>query len=67
MAALCPIVRCNLAVVDGSYAAVRRVSALRSGSGACVFCALTIARCPIPCSSVAISGRVVTRFCLSVP
>jgi hypothetical protein len=66
VAALCAIVRCNLAVVDGSYAAVRCVSAFQGGPCACVLCALTIARRASSCGSVEITGCVVTRFGLSV-
>ena len=60
------IFRCNLAVVAGSYAAVRGISALRGSPDTCVLRALTIARGAIPGSAVAIPGRVVTRFGLSV-
>jgi hypothetical protein len=66
VAALCAIVGRNLAVVDGSYAAVRSISALRGSPDTCVLRALTIARGAIPGSAVAIPGRVVTRFGLSV-
>ena len=63
---LCAIVRCNLAIVDGSYAAVRSLSAPRGGPGTFVCRAPTIARRAIPCGSVEITRRVVTRFGLSV-
>jgi hypothetical protein len=63
---LCAIVRCNLAVVDGSYAAVRSLSAPRVGPGTFVCRAPTIARRAIPCGSVEITRRVVPRFGLSV-
>jgi hypothetical protein len=63
---LCTIFRCNLAVVDGSFAAVRRPSAPRGGPGTFVRRALTVARRAIPCVSVEITRRVVTRFGLSV-
>ncbi len=66
VAALCAIVRCNLAVVDGPYAAVRGVSSFRGGPGSSVLRALTVARRAIPCSSIGLTGRVVTRFGLSV-
>jgi hypothetical protein len=66
VAALCAIVGRNLAVVDGSYAAVRSISALRGSPDTSVLRALTIARGAIPGSAVAIPGRVVTRFSLSV-
>ena len=66
VAALCAIVRCNLAVVDGSYAAVRSLSAPRVGPSTFVCRALTVARRAIPCGSVEITRRVVTRFGLSV-
>jgi hypothetical protein len=66
VAALCAIVRCNLAVVDGPDAAVRGISAFRGGPGSSVLRALTVARRAIPCCSIGLTGRVVTRFGLSV-
>ena len=66
VAALCAIVRCNFAVVDGPDAAVRGISALRGGPGSCVLRALTVARRAIPCGAIGLTGRVVTRFGLSV-
>jgi len=66
VAALCAIVRCNLAVVDGPYAAVRGISAFRGGAGSSILRALTVARRAIPCSSIGLTGCVVTRFGLSV-
>ena len=63
---MCTIFRCNPAVVDSPFAAVRRPSASRGGPGAFVGRALTDARRAIPCASVEITCRVVTRFGLSV-
>jgi hypothetical protein len=62
VAALRAIVRCDLAVVDCSYATVRGPSALRCRPGTCVRRALTIARRAIPCGAVEITRRVVSRF-----
>jgi len=66
VAALCTIFRCNLAIVDGPYAAVRSLSAPGVGPGTFICRALTVARRAIPCGSVEITRRVVTRFGLSV-
>jgi len=63
---LCAIFGCNLAVIDGSHAAVRSISAARVGPGAFVYRALAVARCAVPCGSVEITRCVVTRFGLSV-
>jgi hypothetical protein len=63
---LCAVVRCNLAVIDGSYAAVRSLSAPRVGTGTFVCRAPTVARRAIPCGSVEITRCVVTLFGLSV-
>gem|GEM_PF-1400003 len=65
-AALCPIVRRNLAIVDGSHTAVRGIGALRSGPGARVLGAPAVAGRAIPGGSVEITGSVVTGFGLLV-
>jgi len=66
VAALGAIFRCNPAVVDGLYAAVRSISEPRGAPGTFVCRVLTVARRAIPCGSVVITCRVVTRFGLSV-
>jgi hypothetical protein len=55
-------VRCNFAVIDGSLAAVRGVSATRVGPRPFVCRAPAIARRAIPCGSVELGGRVVARL-----
>jgi len=64
--ALGAIFRCNRAVVDGLYAAVRSISEPRGAPGTFVCLVLTVARRAIPCGSLVITRRVVTRFGLSV-
>jgi hypothetical protein len=63
---LCAIFGCNLAIIDGSHAAVRSISAARVGPGAFVDRALAVAQCAVPCSSVEVTRCVVTRLGLSV-
>jgi len=63
---LCAIFRCKFAVVDGLGAVVRSLGAPRGSSGTFVSRMLTVARRAIPCRSVEITRRVVTRFGLSV-
>ena len=66
VAALRPIVGRNFAVIDGSYAAVRCVSALQGGPGTRVLRTPAIARRAISCGTVEITGRVIARFSLLV-
>jgi hypothetical protein len=66
VAALRSIIRRHLAVVDSSHSAVRSISTLRGRASACVFRALTAARRAIPCRSIKIARRVVTRFGVTV-
>jgi hypothetical protein len=63
---LCAIFRCNLAVVDGSFAVVRSSGMPRGSLGTFARLLLTDARRAIPCGSVEITRRVVTRFGLPV-
>jgi hypothetical protein len=63
---LCAVFGCNLAVVDGLGAIVRSFSLPRGGSGTFACRLLTLARRAIPCGSVEITRRVVTRFGLAV-
>ena len=65
-AALCAIVCGDLAVIDGTDAAVRGIGALRSGPGTRVLGALPIARRAIARGSVEVTGRVIARFGLLV-
>jgi len=60
------IVRCHLAVVDGSFAAIRGIGATRVGPRALVCGAPAVARGAIACNSVELSGRVVTGFGVSI-
>ncbi|HEY4915050.1 MAG TPA: hypothetical protein VIJ91_14160 [Candidatus Dormibacteraeota bacterium] len=63
---MCAIVRRNFAVVDGPLAAIRGISTTGVGPCAFVCCTPAIARRAISCNSVELSGRVVTRFGVSV-
>jgi hypothetical protein len=63
---LCAIFRCKFAVVDGLGAVVRSLGAPRGSPGTFVSRMLTVARRAIPCRSVEITRRVVTRFGFSV-
>ena len=60
------VVRGSLAIAAGLHALVRGLSAPRGGPGTFVCRVLTVARRAIPCGSVEITRRVVTRFGLSV-
>ena len=66
VAALCPIIRCHLAVVDGSHATVGGISPLRGRPDTRILRALTIGRRAISGGSVEIARRVVTRFGVTV-
>jgi hypothetical protein len=57
----------DLAVVDGSLAAVGCLSTTGIGAGAFVGCSLPVARCAIPRGAIAISCSVVTSFGLAIP
>jgi hypothetical protein len=63
---LCAILGCDFAVVTRPDAAVGSLSAARVGPGTFVSRALTIARRAVSCGSIAITGRVITRFGLPV-
>jgi hypothetical protein len=59
---LSAIVRCDLAIVDGSFAAVRGIGAARVRPGAFICRAPAVARRAIRRGSVELTRRVVTRF-----
>ena len=56
------IVRRDLAIVDGSFAAVRGIGTPGVGAGAFICRAPAIARSAIRCCSVELAGRIVSRF-----
>jgi hypothetical protein len=63
---LCAILGCNLTVVYGLGSVVRSPRSARFGLGAVICRMLTVAFRTVPCGSVEITRRVVTRFGLSV-
>ncbi len=60
------IFRRNLAVVDGLGPVIRSLSVPRGRSGTFACLLFTLARRAIPCGSVEVTRRVVTRFGLSI-
>ena len=56
----------NLAVVDGLGPVIRSLGVPRGRSGAFACLLFTLARRAIPCGSVEVTGRVITRFGLSI-